>query len=169
MFPARSGICQYIGKSGGHDTVQRNSDRHHDKDNQPSHCPDLYDLSSIIIVRIRHPRRGGSPRAFRAWPSAWPSPSGPQGRQRSPALKGGSRRSFLRSGQKRSWGALDAGGADPDNARRSSLVAGNSLGDRRTCARMTAWPLLAGAEAGGTAGPAGGRSPGSRARLPPRP
>ena len=32
----------------------------------------------------------GSPRAFRAWPLAWPSPSGPLGRQRSPALKGGS-------------------------------------------------------------------------------
>ena len=33
---------------------------------------------------------GGSPRAFWAWPLAWPSPSGPLGRQRSPALKGGS-------------------------------------------------------------------------------
>ena len=27
---------------------------------------------------------GGSPRAYRAWPSAWPSPSGPLGWQRSP-------------------------------------------------------------------------------------
>ena len=41
---------------------------------------------------------GGSLRAYRAWPLAWPSPSGPLGWQRSPALKGGSRRSFLRSG-----------------------------------------------------------------------
>ena len=32
----------------------------------------------------------GSPRGYRAWPPAWPSPSGPLGRQRSPALKGGS-------------------------------------------------------------------------------
>src|SRR6476660_6787358 len=31
----------------------------------------------------------GSPRAFWACPLAWPSPSGPLGRQRSPALKGG--------------------------------------------------------------------------------
>jgi hypothetical protein len=31
----------------------------------------------------------GSSRAFGAWPLAWPSPSGPLGRQRSPALKGG--------------------------------------------------------------------------------
>ena len=42
--------------------------------------------------------RRDSPRAYRAWPPAWPSPSGPLGWQRSPALKGGSRRSFLRSG-----------------------------------------------------------------------
>jgi hypothetical protein len=35
------------------------------------------------------------------------------------ALKGGSRRSFLRSDQKGSPGALDARGAAPDNARRS--------------------------------------------------
>jgi len=40
----------------------------------------------------------GLPRAYRAWPLAWPPPSGPAGRQRSPALKGGSWRSFLRSG-----------------------------------------------------------------------
>jgi hypothetical protein len=32
---------------------------------------------------------GGAPRAYRAWPVAWPSPSGPLGWQRSPALKGG--------------------------------------------------------------------------------
>jgi hypothetical protein len=38
--------------------------------------------SSVIAAEV-------SPRAFRAWPVAWPSPSGPPGRQRSPALKGG--------------------------------------------------------------------------------
>jgi hypothetical protein len=48
----------------------------------------VYDRNGAAEVR----------RAIRAWPLAWPSPSGPQGRQRSPALKGGSRRSFLRSG-----------------------------------------------------------------------
>jgi len=60
---------------------------------------------------------------LRAWPSAWPLPSGPLGWQRSPALRGGSRRSFLRSGLKRSSGALDAGGASPDNVRRSGSCA----------------------------------------------
>ena len=37
--------------------------------------------------------------------------------------RAGPRRSFLRSGQKRSSGALDAGGADPENARSSGPVA----------------------------------------------
>jgi hypothetical protein len=55
----------------------------------------------------------------------WERPSvgvRPAGSAEAPALKGGSRRSFLRSGEKGSWGALDAGGADPDNARRSVPV-----------------------------------------------
>ena len=73
----------------------------------------------------------------RAWPLAWPSPSGPLGRQRSPALKGGSRRSFLRSGQKRSSGALDAGGADPDNARQRPGACDFSPGDWRTRCETT--------------------------------
>ena len=46
----------------------------------------------------------------------------PAGLAEAPALKGGSWRSFLRSGWKRSPGALDAGGADPDSARRSGLI-----------------------------------------------
>ena len=50
-----------------------------------------------LATRIARAHFGGSPRALRAWPVAWPSPSGPLGRQRSLALKGGSRRSFLRS------------------------------------------------------------------------
>jgi hypothetical protein len=33
-------------------------------------------------VLLPHIRSGGSPRAIRAWPLAWPSPSGPLGRQR---------------------------------------------------------------------------------------
>src|SRR5215469_13506000 len=45
----------------------------------------------------------------------------PAGVAEAPALKGGSRRSFLRSGQKGSSGALDAGGAAPDNARRPGI------------------------------------------------
>src|SRR6266568_9398756 len=35
----------------------------------------------------RWPAHGGSPRAYRARPLAWPSPSGPLGRQRSPASR----------------------------------------------------------------------------------
>jgi hypothetical protein len=93
--------------------------------------------------------REGSPRASRAWPLAWPSPSGPLGRQRSTALKGGSRRSFLRSGQKRSPGALDAGGADPDNARRSdpgAVTFSRRQAHRRDTDGLAA--VLAGAAAG---------------------
>ena len=56
---------------------------------------------------------GGSPCAFRAWPLAWPSPSGPLGWQR------------LRRSRA---GALDAGGASPDNARRSGLVFPSQVG-----------------------------------------
>jgi hypothetical protein len=51
------------------------------------------DFGSVLLIAAEV-----SPRAFRAWPLAWPLPSGPLGRQRSPALKGGSWRSFLRSG-----------------------------------------------------------------------
>ena len=65
---------------------------------------------------------GGSLRASRAWPLAWPLPPGPEGRQRLQCSRVGPRRSFLRSGQKGSPGALDAGGAAPDNARRSGPV-----------------------------------------------
>src|ERR1017187_10297950 len=46
----------------------------------------------------------------------------PAGAAEAPALKGGSRRSFLWSGQKGSPGALDVGGAAPDNARQSGPV-----------------------------------------------
>src|ERR1039458_7226170 len=46
----------------------------------------------------------------------------PAGAAEAPALKGGSRRSFLRSGQKGSPGALDVGASAPDNARQSGPV-----------------------------------------------
>ena len=78
------------------------------------------------------PSSGGSPRAFRAWPSAWPSPSGPLGRQR---LQG--QGSALAQQSTRRRRALDAGGAHPDNARRSGPVtvtfrpATGALGARR--------------------------------------
>src|SRR5215469_8923559 len=49
----------------------------------------------------------------------------PAGAAEAPALKGGSRRSFLRSGQKGPSGALDDRGAAPDNARRSGPAAGD--------------------------------------------
>jgi hypothetical protein len=65
-------------------------------------------------------RAGGSSRAFWAWPLAWPSPSGPLGRQRSPGSRVGAR--AHRRGDATGGSALDAGGADPENARRSGLV-----------------------------------------------
>ena len=55
----------------------------------------------------------GSPREFRAWPSAWPSPSGPLGWQRSPGSTA-LRRRVPRSGMR----STRRGGASPDNARR---------------------------------------------------
>ena len=57
-------------------------------------------------------------RALRAWPLAWPSPSGPLGRQRSPGSTA-RRRRVPRSGMR---STVEAGGADPDNAWRSGPV-----------------------------------------------
>jgi hypothetical protein len=62
---------------------------------------------------------GGSPRAFRAWPPAWPSPSGPLGWQRSTGSTA-RRRRVPRSGMR---STVEAEGASPDNARRSGTVA----------------------------------------------
>jgi hypothetical protein len=66
----------------------------------------------------RQPQEG-SPRAFRAWPAAWPSPSGPLGWQRSPGSTA-RRRRVPRSGM---GSTVEAGGASPDNARRSAPLA----------------------------------------------
>jgi hypothetical protein len=55
---------------------------------------------------------------FRAWPLAWPSPSGPPGRQRLQR----SRVCACVASDATEGSALDAGGADPDNARRSGPV-----------------------------------------------
>jgi hypothetical protein len=62
---------------------------------------------------------------------------------------------------KRSSGALDAGGANPDNARRSGPVAVTFLpAIGAPGARLTAWSCCWRARhRGGTAGTAGGRSP----------
>src|SRR5262249_9151080 len=57
----------------------------------------------------------GSPRGYRAWPLAWPSPSGPLGWQRSPGSTA-RRRRVPRSGMR---STVEAGGASRDNARRS--------------------------------------------------
>jgi hypothetical protein len=38
---------------------------------------------ALLVTKVRRA-------PYRAWPLAWPSPSGPLGWQRSPALKGGS-------------------------------------------------------------------------------
>ncbi len=83
--------------------------------------------------------RGGSLRAFRAWPLAWPSPSGPLGWQRSPGSTA-RRRRVPRSGMR---STVEAGGASPDNARRSGPRACDlSPGDRRT-SRATTSPARA--------------------------
>ena len=77
---------------------------------------------AVTLTSRRSNRRkfaSNSPRAFRAWPSAWPSPSGPLGRPRSPGSTA-RRRRVPRSGMR---STVEAGGADPDNARRSGLMA----------------------------------------------
>jgi len=93
----------------------------------------------------------------RAWPLAWPLPSGPLGWQRSPGSTA-RRRRVPRSGMR---STVEAGGASPDNARRSDparcdiLPATGALG-----ATLTAWPWCWRARQRDTAGTAGGRSPG---------
>src|SRR6266516_445303 len=72
-------------------------------------------LSNAFTGRCLH--CGGSPRADRAWPLAWPSPPGPLGWQR---LQG--QGSALAQQATRRRRALDAGGASPDNARRPAPV-----------------------------------------------
>jgi hypothetical protein len=66
--------------------------------------------------------------------------------------------------------ALDAGGAAPDNARRSTWWPRPLSGDKCTWREgdglVCRWRAR---HRGGTAGTASGRSPGSRARQPPRP
>ena len=109
-----------------------------------------------ICMRAAYSSRG-SPRAFRAWPLAWPSPSGPLGRQRH--LQGerraeGASRAVPRSGMR---STVEAGGTGPDNVRRSGPVP------------VTFRPAL-GALAVGAVGTAWARRPlagvpGRRARL----
>jgi hypothetical protein len=108
----------------------------------------------------------GSPRAFRAWPLAWPSPSGPLGWQRSPGSTA-RRRRVPRSGMR---STVEAGGAGPDNARRSAPVA-------VTPSRLPAHLARGHRPARGTGGRGSGirRGPqaaghqGRRPRQPPRP
>jgi hypothetical protein len=58
----------------------------------------------------------GSLRASGAWPLAWPLPSGPLGRQRLRRSRVGPEDRFCEA---RMRSTVEAGGADPDNARRS--------------------------------------------------
>jgi hypothetical protein len=67
----------------------------------------------------------GSPRAFRARPLAWPSPSGPRGPAEAPGQTA-RRRRVPRSGTR---STAEAGGGSPDNARRSGPVAVISIPD----------------------------------------
>src|SRR5580692_1490466 len=65
-----------------------------------------------LVVRTNE----GSPRAFRAWPLAWP-------RRQARRVGSGAQGSALALASDATAGsALDAGGADPDNARRSGPV-----------------------------------------------
>ena len=98
------------------------------------------DSSPVLLIAVEV-----SPRAYRAWPLAWPSPSGPLGRQRSPGSTA-RRRRVPRSGMR---STVDAGGASPDNARRSGPVAVTLPDDRRTQReRVGLVVVLAGAAAG---------------------
>jgi hypothetical protein len=99
---------------------------------------------------------GGSPRAFRAWPLAWPLPSGPLGWQRSPGSTA-RRRRVPRSGMR---STVEAGGASPDNARRSGPMSVTTPATGALGATLTAWPWCWRARQRDTAGTAGGRSPG---------
>jgi hypothetical protein len=78
-----------------------------------------------------HVRCGGSPHAHRAWPLAWPSPSGPPGAAEAPRARVGPEDAFCGAGfaerLERIFGALAGGGADLDNARRSGPVAVTSF------------------------------------------
>jgi hypothetical protein len=77
------------------------------------------------------------------------------------------RRRVPRSGMR---STVDAGGAAPDNARRSDPATVTlSGGDRRTWREGDGRAVFAGAVPGVTAGTACGRYRGSRARQPPRP
>ena len=104
---------------------------------------------------------------LRAWPLAWPSPSGPQGRPRSPGSTA-RRRRVPRSGMR---STVEAGGADPDNARHSGP--GNcdlSPGDGRTRRDADGLVLLVSRDTGSLRWATGcGRWRGRRARQPPRP
>jgi hypothetical protein len=113
---------------------------------------------------MRDMRRWGvSPRAYRAWPLAWPSPSGPPGRRRSPGST--ARRRRVRAAA-RMRNTVEAGGADLDNARRSGPVAVTSFPrsahlPRQRDGLSCCWRAR---HRAGAAGIVGGRSLGSRAR-----
>jgi hypothetical protein len=108
---------------------------------------------------------GGSPRTARAWPLAWPSPSGPLGWQRSPGSTA-RRRRVPRSGMR---STVEAGGASPDNARRPGPLAVTSSRFSAHLARA----LRPGRGAGGRGsgirrGPQAAGHRECRARQPPR-
>ena len=100
----------------------------------------------MLPSRIKVPGRcGRSPRAHRAWPSAWPSPSGPQGRQRSSRTRAGPEDAFCGAGFAERLERI----FKCPRARRGRSVqcaafrpgASNlSPCDRRTCARRSARP-----------------------------
>jgi len=102
-------------------------------------------------------RLAGLPRAFRAWPLAWPSPVRPAGWQRSPGSTA-RRRRVPRSGMRRTLrleGPARIMRGVPARRAATSSQAPDAPG-----ARVTAWPWRWRARQRDTAGNAGGRSPG---------
>ena len=94
---------------------------------------------------------------FRAWPAAWPSPSGPPGRQRSPGSTA-RRRRVARSAMR---STVEAGGAAPYHARHSGPASVNLCAAAgRRARRGTDRRRLQARHLGGTAGTARGRVPG---------
>jgi hypothetical protein len=110
------------------------------------------------------PSRGCSPRAFRAWPLAWPSPSGPLGWQRSPGSTARRRhvpRSGMRSPIRLEGPARIMRGVPPQ-------CCGIFSGSRCTWREVTAWPWCWRAAAGYGGDRRRPVTGGCRARQPPR-
>jgi hypothetical protein len=108
--------------------------------------------------RLIPPRRG-SPRAYRAWPLAWPSPSGPLGWQRLRRSMVGPEDRFCEAGRNDLRVPLTLEG--PARTMRGPPAGCDILTTPGASgAASSAWPWCWRARQRDTAGTAGGRSPG---------